>query len=92
MLLGSSVAGSFMDAYYRKVRDNLIHQPEERRPLLGNDTDPEDPSFPIEKARLHVLPYIMFVYTASVIGYGWSLQSRVTILVPLILLFIRKFS
>jgi hypothetical protein len=57
--------------------------------------DPEaiekDPSFPIEKARLQILPWVVFVYTACVIGYGWALQLRVTIVVPLILQFISKF-
>ncbi|KAH9996022.1 major facilitator superfamily domain-containing protein [Russula vinacea] len=47
----------------------------------------KDPSFPIEKARLQMLPWVVFVYTACVIGYGWALQSKVTIAVPLILQF-----
>ncbi|KAH9964193.1 MFS general substrate transporter [Russula dissimulans] len=89
MFIGTSVSGKLLDTWYRRIRDNFIH---EARTKTEKDVDPEvlekDPSFPIEKARLQVLPYVIFVYTTCVIGYGWSLQSRVTIVVPLILQFI----
>ena len=92
MFIGTSVSGKLLDAWYRRIRDSLIH---EARTKSEKDVDPKalekDPSFPIEKARLQVLPYVVFVYTVCVIGYGWSLQSRVTIVVPLILQFISKF-
>ena len=92
MLIGSLFSGRVMDTYYLKIRDDLIRK---------SQTDPEkhidaraiekDPSFPIEKARLQLMPLVVLVYTASVIGYGWALQSRVTIAVPLILQFISEF-
>ncbi|KAF8481814.1 MFS general substrate transporter [Russula ochroleuca] len=89
LLVGSVFSGRFMDAYYRKIRDDLIRQ---TRTDSEKDIDPraieKDPSFPIEKARLHILPWVVFVYTACVIGYGWALESKVTISVPLILQFI----
>jgi len=92
MLVGSLFSGRFMDAYYRKIRDDLIRQ---TRTDSEKDIDPraieKDPSFPIEKARLHILPWVVFVYTACVIGYGWALESKVTISVPLILQFISRF-
>jgi len=91
MAIGSAVSGKCLDAYYGEIRDNLISQ---SQTTLENNIDSktleEGSSFPIEKARLQVLPYIMFIYTACVIGYGWSLQSRVTIAIPLILQFISK--
>ena len=93
MLVGSLVSGKFMDSYYRKIRDDLIRQ---SRTDSEEHIDPraieKDPSFPIEKARLHVLPGVLFVYIACVVGYGWALQSRATIALPLILQFISKFS
>jgi hypothetical protein len=92
MLIGSLFSGKVMDAYYRKIRDDLIHQ---SRTDSEKHIDPKaiekDPSFPIEKARLQLMPSVVFVYTACVIGYGWALQSRVTIAVPLILQFISEF-
>ena len=93
MLVGSLFSGRFMDAYYRKIRDDLIREirtdSEKHIDLRAKE---RDPSFPIEKARLHMLPWVVFVYTACVIGYGWALQSKVTIVVPLILQFISRFS
>ena len=92
MLIGSLFSGKVMDAYYRKIRDDLIHQ---SRTDSEKHIDPraieKDPSFPIEKARLQLMPSVVFVYTACVIGYGWALQSKVTIAVPLILQFISEF-
>ena len=93
MLFGSLLSGRAMDSYYRKIRDDLIRQ---ARTDSEKHVDPEaiekDPSFPIEKARLQILPWVVFVYTICVIGYGWALQSRVTIAAPLILQFVSEFT
>jgi len=92
MLTGTWLSGKLADSYYRKIREEMIRQ---ARSDSEKDIDPKavekDPTFPIERARLQILPCIMFIYTASVIGYGWSLQSRVTIAAPLILQIISKF-
>ena len=92
MLIGTWLSGKLADSYYRKIREEVIRQGQSDS---EKDIDPKavenDPTFPIEKARLQILPCIMFVYIACVIGYGWSLQSRVTIAVPLILQIISKF-
>ena len=91
MLVGSLSSGRAMDFYYRKIRDDLIRQ---IRADSEKHVDPEaiekDPSFPMEKARLQILPWVVFVYTTCVISYGWALQCRVNIAVPLILQFISK--
>ncbi len=91
LLVGTIFSGKVMDAYYRKIRDDFIRQIQTDS---EKDLDPEvienDPSFPIEKARLLILPWVVFVYSACVIGYGWALQTRVTIVVPLILQLISK--
>jgi hypothetical protein len=92
MFVCSLLSGRVLDSYYRKIRDDLIRQ---TRTDSEEHVDPEviekDTSFPIEKARLQILPWVVFVYATCVIGYGWALQSRVTIAVPLILQFISKF-
>jgi hypothetical protein len=92
MFVCSLLSGRVLDSYYRKIRDELIRQTQTDSEM---HVDPEaiekDPSFPIEKARLQILPWVVFVYTTCVIGYGWALQLRVTIVVPLILQFISKF-
>ncbi len=92
MLVGSLLSGRAIDSYYRKIRDDLIRQTRtDSEKHVDLKAIEKDPSFPIEKARLQILPWVVFVYTTCVIGYGWALQSRVTIAVPLILQFISKF-
>ena len=92
MLVGSILSGRALDSYYRKIRTDLIRQTQtDSEKHVNPEAIEKDPSFPIEKARLQILPWVVFVYTTCVIGYGWALQSRVTIAVPLILQFISKF-
>jgi hypothetical protein len=61
MLVGSLFSGRAMDSYYRKIRDDLIRQAQ----ADSKDVDPEatekDASFPIEKARLQILPWVFAV-------------------------------
>ena len=91
MLVGSILSGRALDSYYKKIMDDLIRQAQtDSEKLVNPEAIEKDPSFPIEKARLQILPWVVFVYTICVIGYGWALQSRVTIAVPLILQFISK--
>ena len=93
MLAGSVFSGRFMDANYQKIRDDLIRETcTDSEKHIHLRAIERDPSFPIEKARLLMLPWVVFVYTACVIGYGWALQSKVTIVVPLFLQSISRFS
>ena len=92
MIVGSLVSGKLADSYYRKIRDDIIHQARSNSESdIDINTFEKGPTFPIEKARLRVLPLIIFVYTTSVIGYGWALESRATIAVPLILQIFSEF-
>nr|GAT44913.1 predicted protein [Mycena chlorophos] len=47
--------------------------------------------FSIEKARLHLLPYMIIVYVVSCIGYGWCIDRRTNIAGPLVILFIISY-
>ena len=91
MVIGTWLSGKLINFYYRKTRNDIVRQ---TRLDSEKNIDPkaleQDPMFPLEKARLRVLPCIMFLYTACVVGYGWALESRVTIAVPLILQTISK--
>ncbi|KAI0275306.1 MFS general substrate transporter [Gloeopeniophorella convolvens] len=86
MFIGTTCSGKLMDMHYRKIRDDLILK---RRRDSENQVDlkalARDPSFPIERARLQLVPYIILIYTTCVVGYGWCLQSKVTIAIPLML-------
>ncbi|KAF8922085.1 major facilitator superfamily domain-containing protein [Mucidula mucida] len=41
--------------------------------------------FPIEKARLRLVPYLMLAMTASLAGYGWCVEKKVNLAGPLLL-------
>lgn len=56
---------------------------------LININDHED--FPIEKARMLLQHVWICIFSVTTIGYGWAIQSKVNIAVPLILQFISKF-
>ena len=86
MIVGSWASGKLSDYYYRKIRDDIIRQARSNsESQIDVNALEKGPTFPIEEARLRILPLIAFVYTASVIGYGWALESKVNIAVPLIL-------
>lgn len=43
----------------------------------------DDPNFPIALARLRSSLYLVVISTIAVIGYGWSIQRRAHVAVPL---------
>jgi hypothetical protein len=91
LLVGSLFSGRAMDSYYRKIKEDLIRQTRaDSKKYVDPEAIEKDPSFPIEKARLQILPWVLLAYTICVTGYGWALQWKVTIAVPLILQFISK--
>jgi len=49
--------------------------------------------FPLERARLRLLPFfVFFLLASSCAGYGWAIQRQISIACPLILQFIAGFS
>jgi hypothetical protein len=89
MFLGTTVTGKLMDAYYRKIRDSRNPPAQTEPKTIDSDTGAE--AFPIEQVRLQLMPYLIVIYTSCVIGYGWSLQAKTCIAVPLVLQFISAF-
>lgn len=89
MLVGTLLNGKLMDAHYRKMRDNLISQAQTEL-KKGTDPDSHAEAFPIERARLQLMPYLILVFTSCVIAYGWFLHAKTSIAVPLILQFLSK--
>jgi hypothetical protein len=92
MLVGTVFSGKLMDLNYRNVRDEFYrHARTDKEKVDDKAFEKDDPAFPIEKARLQTVPYLVFIYAICVTGYGWSLHSNVSIALPLILHFISKF-
>jgi hypothetical protein len=80
-------SGKLLDRDYRIIKSKLSARKEdlaEKGTVSG--------VFPIEKARLRSTPIYLAIYVAAVVGYGWSLESRTSIAVPLILQFISTIS
>ncbi|KAH9965123.1 MFS general substrate transporter [Lactifluus volemus] len=89
MLVGTVFSGKLMDLNYRNVRDEFYrHARTDKEKVDDKVLEKDDPEFPIEKARLQTVPYLVFIYAICVTGYGWSLHSNVSIALPLILHFI----
>jgi len=95
MLLGSAITGKILDREYRAIKEKLIKKAEQSAHLPGA-IKPEDvtrdENFPIEYARFRTMPYYLAIFTGAVIGYGWALQSGVSIAVPLVLQIIMGYT
>jgi multidrug resistance protein len=85
MLIGSTVNGKLLDFDYARIKKNHSAQNSDR--LAGE----YDPDFPIEFARLRMVPWLVLIFVGCVIGWGWCISLRSHIAVPLVLQVIRKF-
>ena len=90
MFIDTTVTGKLMDAHYKGIKENRDSRAQ-AGPKKSVDSDACAKSFPIERTRLQLMPYLAAVYTSCVIGYGWSLQAKTSITVPLVLQFISAF-
>ncbi|KIY69160.1 MFS general substrate transporter [Cylindrobasidium torrendii FP15055 ss-10] len=86
MMLGSVVVGRILNVQYQRILRQLALS-------KGADSDTFDvrtehgiaDDYPIEKARIGVMPYISLVFAAALAGYGWCIQYSVNLSGPLIL-------
>ncbi|KAI0549206.1 MFS general substrate transporter [Xylaria curta] len=81
-IIGTLITGKILDADYRRVKAKHESQ-------AGRD-DNDNTTFPIEKARLRLVPIFAGLQCASVLVFGWTVQysQRVHIAVPIITTFI----
>ncbi|KAI0437380.1 major facilitator superfamily domain-containing protein [Xylaria telfairii] len=81
-IIGTLITGKIMDADYRRVKVNHESQTDQ------HDTD--NTTFPIERARLRLVPLFAGLQCASVLVFGWTVQysQRVHIAVPITTTFI----
>ncbi|KAK7018867.1 MFS general substrate transporter [Favolaschia claudopus] len=82
-LLGSWVCGRLLDWDYQRLRLALRDPNVEQ---VDETSGKVDDSFPIEKARLRLLPTFLAFFVVSCIGYGWGIDKRTHISGPLVLL------
>lgn len=86
-MIGTLVTGRLLDLDYRRVK--LAHQTvsEEGEPASSFR---RDVSFPLEKARLRLVPIFALAQCLSILLFGWTIQfpSQVSIAVPIVSTFI----
>ncbi|KAI0971083.1 major facilitator superfamily domain-containing protein [Xylaria arbuscula] len=80
-IIGTLITGKILDADYRRVK--------ERHQSQASQDNVDDAAFPIEKARLRLVPIFAGLQCASVLVFGWTTQysHRVHIAVPIITTF-----
>ncbi|KAG0701799.1 major facilitator superfamily domain-containing protein [Suillus ampliporus] len=89
MTFGTVLSGKVLDADYRRIKASLVKKAEadpEKR-VRPEDVTKEE-NFPIEKARLRTVPIWTAIFVATCAGYGWALERKVNIAIPLLLQFI----
>ncbi|KAJ6480631.1 MFS general substrate transporter [Mycena vulgaris] len=77
MLVGSATSGKILDWDYQRVKRSLLAE----KPVHA-----QDDSFPIEKARMRLMPALLACYAACCAAYGWCIERDVSLVGPLLLL------
>ncbi|KAF8807811.1 MFS general substrate transporter [Phlegmacium glaucopus] len=90
MMAGSSIMGRVLDWEYQTFR----RRAESRIAALGLTTADitMEEFFPLEQARLRLMPFFVLLLVSSCAGYGWAIQRQINIACPLILQFIAGFT
>lgn len=77
MILGSTIVGQVLDLDYRHLLKKL-----------GSE---DHGAFPVEYARLRLMPAHLMVFTSALVAWGWCVQKGFSMAVPLVLQVICKF-
>lgn len=88
------ITGKILDIDYRRVKVNFDSQLSVAGIEAGNSSSDivsnQEADFPIEKARLRLVPLFSFLQCLSILLFGWTIQypHRVHIAVPIVSTFI----
>ncbi|OIW22476.1 MFS general substrate transporter [Coniochaeta ligniaria NRRL 30616] len=93
-MIGTLVTGRILDLDYRRVKSKHESRSPQSDVETGNrlpssTTSPED-YFPLEKARLRLVPVFSFIQCLSIVLFGWTVQypDHVHIAVPIVSTFV----
>lgn len=84
IILGGYANGRMMDRNYRTTAKEIGY-------TIDRDHGDNLNRFPIERARTRGSIYLLCLLTCALIGYGWALDQRSHVSIPLILQFIQGF-
>ncbi|KAF8481438.1 major facilitator superfamily domain-containing protein [Gautieria morchelliformis] len=91
--MGSFSNGKMLDADFKRIQRNLDKStPASEKGRVDLHDGKLDAGFPIEYARLRLVPVFVALFVTSMIGYGWALQRRVHMACPLVLQFLVGWS
>lgn len=92
-IIGTLITGKILDIEYRHVK--AAHEAAPSQPVVetgGDQTPPqlqrENDNFPLERARLRILPILALFQCASILTFGWTIHYGVPIAVPIITTFV----
>lgn len=86
-MLGTLSTGKILDIDFRKIQRKLSED-------TGSDgatpLDPTDPKFPLERARLRLMPVFTIVQVLSLLLFGWTVHysDKVPLAIPVISTFV----
>lgn len=90
-MIGTLITGRILDMDYRQVKANYLEagaegtvQENSNHTTPGADAD----HFPLEKARMRLIPLFVVLQCMSIILFGWTIQYTVHIAVPIVSTFI----
>ena len=86
-MIGTIITGKILDKDYRRVQEkyNRSHAAESG---VSQATVDDHHNFPLEKARLRLIPIFVVLQFLSVMLFGWTVQYTVHIAVPIVATFI----
>ncbi|KAI1176764.1 MFS general substrate transporter [Nemania sp. FL0916] len=88
---GTLVTGWMLDKEYERVKKQYEADKSQNGLELGSQDSPtvqdDDVDFPLEKARFRLAPIFALLQCASIITFGWTIEYRVHIAVPIITTF-----
>jgi MFS family permease len=93
-MIGTLVTGKILDLDYRRIKAKHEAQSMESGLSNGHDISREttgsDDHFPLENARLRLVPFFSLLQCMSILLFGWTIQypKRVNIAVPIVSTFI----
>ncbi|KAI0555332.1 major facilitator superfamily domain-containing protein [Xylaria curta] len=88
-IIGTLITGKILDVEYRRAKAN--HAPalsEDRSEAELEQSQQNNIDFPLEKARLRLLPILALLQCTSILTFGWTIQYRVHIAIPITTTFI----
>ncbi|KAF8534895.1 major facilitator superfamily domain-containing protein [Trichophaea hybrida] len=85
-VLGSISSGMILDRDYKKIKRK--HEQKIKEKMLVRD----EADFPIERARLRSAWIMILVFGFAIFGYGWALETRSHLVVPLVFQFLVGWS